>query len=207
MNNLPFSFIVSLLAIFTIPRTIDAQKATGYYIKSVTATVQGTSNLHDWESSINKIEWTGDFQTNGTLPSTVNNVVIKIHVKGIKSKEGKIMDRKTYEAFKSEKNPYIIYAFTGAPVKVDSMQVTTIESSGNLTMAGVTKPVTVSAHGKLLGNGDIQLSGSKKLNMLDFNMEPPSAVLGTIHVGNEVTVNFNITIAKTKKQTKSTYKL
>lgn len=53
---------------------------------------------------------------------------------------------------------------------------------------------------KLLPNGDIQLTGSKKLNMKDFGMEPPTAVLGTIKVGPEVTVNFNLTISPVNNQ-------
>jgi hypothetical protein len=45
-----------------------------------------------------------------------------------------------------------------------------------------------------LANGDVQIIGSRKLNMKDFNMVPPTAMMGTIKVGEEVTVNFNLTL-------------
>jgi hypothetical protein len=61
-------------------------------------------------------------------------------------------------------------------------------------MAGTSKPVELTAKGKVLANGDVQIIGSRKLNMKDFNMVPPTAMMGTIKVGEEVTVNFNLTL-------------
>ncbi len=64
-------------------------------------------------------------------------------------------------------------------------------------MAGTSKPVELEATGKMLANGDFQLSFSKKLKMTDFNMKPPTAVLGTIKVGDEITLNFNMVLTHT----------
>ncbi len=66
-------------------------------------------------------------------------------------------------------------------------------------MAGTTKAVTLNAKGKVLENGDIQIAVSQKLKMTDFKMKPPKAVLGTIHVGDEITVNFDVVLIKTNK--------
>lgn len=38
----------------------------------------------------------------------------------------------------------------------------------------------------------------KKLNMRDYKMEPPTAMMGTIKVGEEVTIDFDLTITSTK---------
>ena len=169
-----------------------------FSFKSLKAVVQGTSTLHKWESQITKIEGKGSFQSKDNKIVTIKDMEVKIEVEGIKSKEGKIMDNKTFETFSSDKNPFIIYAFSNAPVKIDASNAATIEASGNLTMAGINKPVPVMAKGQVLPNGDLQLSISKKLKMSDFNMKPPVMMLGTIKVGDEVTLVFDIVLTPAK---------
>jgi polyisoprenoid-binding protein YceI len=176
----------------TLIHEVHAQ--TNSYLKSVKASVYGTSTLHDWESKVTTVEYKGSLQTEGNIIKTIKDVEVKIPVESIKSKEGEIMDHKTYEAFNSDKNPYIIFTFSSTKVIVDAMKTVNIEASGNLTMAGTTRPLTLIVQGKMLENGDLQLFFSKKINMKDFNMKPPEAVLGTIKVGDEVTVNFDMVL-------------
>lgn len=167
---------------------------SNFSVKSAKGSIGGTSNLHDWEMEITKIECKGTFQSVGNEVEAVKNVEVKIPVKNIKSEEGKIMDEKTYKAFESDKNPHIIYTFSSADVKTDGSGAVTIEASGNLSMAGTSKPVSITAKGKVLPNGDLQFSVSKKLNMTEFKMDPPTALMGAIKVGPEVTVKFDLVL-------------
>jgi polyisoprenoid-binding protein YceI len=89
------------------------------------------------------------------------------------------MDDKTYEAFKSDKNPNITYAFQSAKISGSGPDFT-LETIGALQMAGTTKNIDMTVKAKVLANGDIQLTGSRKINMTEFGMKPPTAVLGTI---------------------------
>ena len=61
-------------------------------------------------------------------------------------------------------------------------------------MAGATRPIELQAKYKVLPSGELQVTVSKALKMTDFKMEPPTAMMGTIKVGDEVTVNFDATI-------------
>ena len=173
-------------------------KAAKFSIKSVKAVVNGTSSLHDWESKVTKLDGKGTFETTDNMLTAIKDVEINILVKGIKSKEGKKMDNKTYETFKSDKNPNITYTFKSAVVKTDASHNVTIEATGKLSMAGATQSVSLSATGKELANGDLQLAVSKKIKMTDYNMEPPVMMLGTIKVGDEITVSFDFVLAKLK---------
>jgi hypothetical protein len=185
--------------------TINSLKATpaalilnDFSYKSVKATVKGTSTLHDWESEVTIMEGKGSFQLNENVLASINDAEIKITVHGIISEKGSKMDNKTYEAFKSDKYPYIIYTFSKAIVKIDS-QVVSIKSTGTLAMAGASKSISLLAQGKELPNGDLQLSVSKTIKMTDYNMKPPTMFLGTIKVGDEITVNFDFVLSKIKK--------
>jgi polyisoprenoid-binding protein YceI len=176
----------------------NAMAQTKLTLKSATASIHGSSSLHDWESTIGKVEFSGSAQKTGKTLKAITNGKVIIPVESIKSKEGKVMDKKTFEAFKSDKNPNITYTFSNAQVKVDAAQNVAITASGNLCMAGKTLPVSITAKGKMLPNGDLQLSVSYKLKMTDYGMEPPKAVLGTIKVGDEVTVIFNLLLVSSK---------
>jgi polyisoprenoid-binding protein YceI len=181
-----------------VPTTAAQTMSGEFSLKSVKAVVLGTSSLHDWESKVTKMEGEGAFNTKNNELVSIKDVEIKIAVKGIKSKEGKKMDDKTYETFNSDKNPNIVYTISNAIVKIDASHAVTIEATGQLAMAGVTQPVSLSAIGIELPNGDLQLSVSKKLKMTDFNMKPPVMMLGAIKVGDEITVKFDFVLEKTK---------
>ncbi|MBP8238437.1 MAG: YceI family protein [Saprospiraceae bacterium] len=171
-------------------------KYVAFSFTSTKAIIKGSSSLHAWESNITQIEGKGSFETKDDALIAVKDVEIKIAVKGIKSKEGKQMDNKTYDTFKSDENPYIIYSISNAVVKVNDSNQVTIEALGKLSMAGITQSVPLSATGKKLPNGDLQLSLSKKIKMTDYKMEPPVMLLGTIKVGNEVTLEFDFVLAR-----------
>jgi polyisoprenoid-binding protein YceI len=103
------------------------------------------------------------------------------------------MDNKTYEAFKSDKNPTITYKLSSLSASGANLQAT-----GSLTMAGSSQSIVMSISAKVLANGDVQLTGTQKLSMKDYKMEPPTAVMGTIKVGDEVIVNFDLVLTPSK---------
>lgn len=182
--------------------TTSLQAQSSYYLKEKSLSISGTSTLHEWESDATQLEWTGAILVEDSKIIEVKNVQVKIPVTSIKSTKGRIMDNKTYEAFDSDKNPYITYKLTKLEVSGSGPEYI-LASTGNLTMAGTTRSVDIPVSAKILSTGDIQLTGSRKLNMRDFKMEPPTAIMGTIVVGEVVTVNFNLIVSPGKNLTKA----
>ena len=180
-------YIVLLIMVFFLAIGAHAQKP--FALKSHKMTVDGTSSLHDWTSDVTKVEWAGQLTTEGTNVKAIQNVVVTIPVESIKSEKGGMMDDKTYEAFKSDKNPTITFKLTNASVTGNN-----IKANGNLTMAGVTKPIAMNVAAKVMSDGSVHLSGSQLINMKDFKMTPPKAVMGTIKVGEKVTFLFEIVV-------------
>jgi polyisoprenoid-binding protein YceI len=179
---------IALLLVFGL---VSAQSP--YLAKHLKLTVSGSSTLHEWESEVTKVAWTGTLNISGSTLLEVKDVLVKMPVTGIKSTKGKIMDSKTHEAFNYEKYPTIQYKLTNAKVTGSGTDYT-ITATGNLTMAGATRPIELIVKAKVQPNGDVLLTASKKLNMKDFSMEPPTAMMGTIKVGEEVTIAFQITL-------------
>jgi polyisoprenoid-binding protein YceI len=64
---------------------------------------------------------------------------------------------------------------------------------GRLSLAGVERKIDVDASGVRAGAG-LRLTGSKDLLMTDYQIKPPTMMLGTIKTANLITVKFNATL-------------
>ena len=170
---------------------INILEAQSFKLKAYKMSVKGTSSLHDWESTVEKLDVKGFYSLDKATLTDVKDVVLRIPVTSIKSTKGKTMDNKTYEAFHHDKFPNVIFTLNAK--KINSSN-STMDVKGTLAMAGTTNQIDMKVHYKVLPNGELQITGSKKLLMTAFKMEPPTAVMGTIKVGNEVEVVFDITL-------------
>lgn len=174
--------------ILTAPGNINAQSVKANTFSSK-ITIMGTSTIHDWESKTEQI--TGEFEMNNA--SEIQSLTVKIPVVSIKSGE-KLMDKKTYEAFNSEKFPVITFLLTEPTTPIVTNSDVQITLTGNLIVSGVTKKITFKSTGKKTAAGGYQLSGSVPLKMTDFKIKPPTALLGTIRSGDAITIKLDITV-------------
>jgi polyisoprenoid-binding protein YceI len=71
-----------------------------------------------------------------------------------------------------------------------------IVAAGNLTIAGVSKPVELTVVAKVLPGGDLEFSGSKTMRMTMFNVDPPTAMWGVVKAGDEITIAFTLTMKR-----------
>ena len=169
-----------------------------FEIQAVEMTIDGTSSLHDWTSEVTEVNAEGKLHlTDGALKN-VEGLTVTIPVTSIKSGKGSVMDNKTYDAFDSEQHPTIIYTLKEVRSITRDGDTYTVEASGNLTMAGITKPVDMTVKGEHLGSGDIRFQGSKPLDMTEWEMAPPTAMFGTLKTGKDITVNFALTVRMAK---------
>lgn len=158
--------------------------------------INGTSTLHDWEAPAQTLNANGDITvTNGTL-QTITSLSVTCQSKSIKSPKGESMDEKIYDALKADDFPNINFTL----VKVKSITKTaegwTVETSGNLTIAGETRMVDMTVKAILKPTGEIAFSGTKAIKLSQFNIERPSAMLGVIKCGDDITLTFDLTMKK-----------
>jgi len=106
--------------------------------------------------------------------------------------EHKGMDKNAYKALKTAEHNTISYILSSATVDANG----SIECQGKLSIAGTTLDADLTATGQVNADKSISVKGSKKISMAAFNMKPPSFMLGTVKTGNDVTVQFNLTLRK-----------
>ena len=151
--------------------------------------IYGTTNVHDFKTKVEQIK--GELVVSSS--KKVQSLNIEIPVRSIKSGE-KLMDNKTYEAFKDGKYPTISFQLTDvASLQISGDDINVIVN-GNLTIAGVTKRISFKTTGKSLKPGAYEFKGSIPLKMTDFKMKPPTAMLGVMKVGDAITLKYDINL-------------
>ncbi|CAN0047466.1 unnamed protein product [Chrysoparadoxa australica] len=143
--------------------------------------ILGTSSLHDWESTVESFSIKGSIEA-----AQITDLQASFKVESIKSGKS-IMDSKAQDALNAEKYPNIVFK---APVlKITNGKVT---GQGTLSIAGKSKPIQFVATSQQVSSGDMLVKGSTKIKMTDYDIEPPTAMFGTLTTGDEVTVNYEI---------------
>lgn len=182
------STLSGILALLFLSSNIFAQSYT--ISDQSTAVVIGTSTLHDWESDVEEIKGEATIETSSGKLKDIPQMDLQFKVESIKSGKSR-MDRITYETLKSEKHPQITFEIQD----VLSLNGNQVKASGNLNIAGYTKEVIV--EGMLMNGGnEIQVKGNHMIDMTEFQIDPPTAMLGAIKVGKDVEFKFDITLIK-----------
>ena len=70
------------------------------------------------------------------------------------------------------------------------------EAQGMLTIRGIPKPAVVAVQLNASDPGRLRLDGSAKIKLTDYNLKPPSAILGAIGTKDEMTLNFTISATR-----------
>jgi polyisoprenoid-binding protein YceI len=71
---------------------------------------------------------------------------------------------------------------------------TAVALRGSLTLGGVTKPILLDATLTPGANGALRVAGAYELNMKDYDLTPPSLMMGTLKVREKVKVNFDLSL-------------
>lgn len=179
-------FLVQLFMYAGLVVQLSAQSVS---VSSVKILVHGSSTLHDWTSEAEQSKLSLQVTSENGKVTGISSASLSVPVKGIKSEKGSIMDNKTYDALKSDKNPNITFQLTNVS-QVSSSG--TINASGKLTIAGKTRDVTLPAKLKDLGNGAYEVTGIFPLKMSEYDMKQPTALMGTIKVGDDVKVEYTV---------------
>jgi hypothetical protein len=158
--------------------------------------VSGTSTLHDWTMKSGKAECTALLQVSPTGQITgISGLSFTTPVNALKS-DHTSMDNNAYKALKTDKAPVITYTLTSVSVTPASGGASTVTCVGKLTIAGATRDAQVVAVCKPNADNSISVTGSEKISMKDFSIDPPTFMLGTIKTGNDITLSFNLLLKK-----------
>ena len=189
---------VALLAcVATVVRAQDTRVAVGAESK---LWIEGTSNLHGWSCKATTLDAAIDLdavlagQIATAPPKALKRVQVKVPVKSLKCGHD-AMDNNLYKALKatdSSSIDYILATFEAMPG--EAKDTFTLHTVGTLTVAGSENKVEMDVIATRMPDGSVMAKGLVPIKMTDYGIKPPTAIFGRVKTGNEVKVNFELTI-------------
>lgn len=149
--------------------------------------VAGTSTLHDWEMVSEKAKGQANFVIENGKVKNIKSLSVALKGETLKSGKEK-MDENAYKALKTDENPNIKFELD----RVISIRNDIMRLKGDFTAGGTSKTEYIDVKTKST-NGKLHLVGSFDITFKEFKMTPPTAVMGTIKTGNELTISFDAT--------------
>lgn len=194
MPSLKFKLVLRVVVLILVLVAPVYAQTTEYMVDPESEMhVDGTSNqTPEWRVYATQIDGTLSMNEEGR----VDSVRLVIPSKMMKSRKSPIMDRGMHGALKANEHAEIVYEL----VSVSDFTMTgdntfALNSTGNLTIAEVTKEIVISIEGTTQEDGRVHFSGSHSLLMSDYNLKPPSLMFGAYRTGDELTVTFELIAA------------
>jgi len=144
--------------------------------------VLGTSNLHDWSMEDKDVACSARFTyaAGKTVPTSLSAFTFT----------------KAYDALKAKTGGNITFIATASAITPGTGAAFQVKSDGNLTIAGVTKAVVLSAACVVKTDGTVSCTGSSTLLMSDYQIKPPTYMLGALKTGDKLTIDFTMMVKK-----------
>ncbi|RZL20172.1 MAG: YceI family protein [Pedobacter sp.] len=156
--------------------------------------VSGKSNVHDWAMTAQNPTCEAEFGALNAvenIPKSLTSLSFSVNAKSLKS-EHSSMDTRTYKVIKADEFPKITFKQTNAVITAVSKGKFSVKTTGSLTIAGVSKTITLQVNGTVNADQSITCTGTQKLKLTDYSIQPPSFMLGAMKVGDELSIAFNL---------------
>ncbi len=184
--------LLTFLLLLSLPLVLAAQPTTYRHTTGSTLSVKGTSTLHDWTMTSTEATVQAGIEQAGT--GALQSVSLSVPVVSLKSGKG-AMDRNAQEALKAKQHPDIRFALKAPVGPATTGSTVSWPAAGTLTVAGVSRDVTVTVNCTRAADGSLTCTGSVPLKMTDYGVKPPVLMMGTLKTGNDVTVEFSVKLA------------
>ncbi|MEA2973873.1 MAG: hypothetical protein QOG82_2331 [Actinomycetota bacterium] len=173
--------------------TVASGSEAGYRVREKLAALPATSDAVGRTESV-----TGTVAvTRSGSQLVADSVDIEVDVSTLESNEDRRDNRIRTQGLESDQFPTATFVSTAPvtlPAGTEAGQAVTADLTGDLTLHGVTKRVTIPLEVQLTG-GQGQVVGSLKFPFSDFGMTPPS-VGGFVTVESDATLEFKLLLAR-----------
>ena len=193
--------LITVSALIAVTATAGAQSASAIRLRldpTSEVTIEGTSSMHAFHCKTNKINAYVDVDPGYARDLTkvarpIVSVKVNIVVRTLSCGNGQ-MDKNMYSTLDADKNPLIKYTMSNYDILdgTKSPAAFVATTTGTLSISGQEKVINMKINAERLSDGKATAQAEEAILMTDFGIKPPSFMFGTLKVGNEVTVKFNL---------------
>lgn len=151
--------------------------------------IEGSSNVNKFQCRAARY----NTELEPPTTDTTTRVEVDVAVEGFDCGKRR-MNRDLYETLLSGKHPFISFDYDSTESITYDEETDTymLVVNGTLTVAGHTNRIQFPLTAEIINDDKIKAVGSTDLKMTEYNVEPPSALLGLVRVNDELTVHFEI---------------
>ena len=173
---------VAVTAFTVAPRNLALGKDSGLWL-------EGTSTVRSYKCTAGKLDVSAVGEPAAPPTEIVKSASLVVPVAQLDC-GNKTMNEHMRKALKADKFQQISWKMTSYDV-----QGTSVTVDGKLTIAGKENAIQLKGTGTA-ENGVIRFKGSKQFKMTEYGVKPPSLMLGTMKVGDPVTVSFDLLLSE-----------
>jgi polyisoprenoid-binding protein YceI len=148
------------------------------------------------------IESQGDFKFEGEQLRSLSAFSFSVAAKSLKS-EHTSMDGRTYTTIKADQFPKITYKLNSAVITLVQKNKYDIKATGELTISGASQTITLDVTAVVGPDNTITCTGSQKIKLTDYKIDPPTFMFGAMKVYNDLTIQFNLLYKNNQLLTKT----
>ena len=150
--------------------------------------IDGTSTMKSFSCTATKVDVSVLAEPGSEANALVQSASLVVPVASLDCRNG-TMNEHMRKALKASANPTISWKMTS--YKVDG---TNVVMNGKLTIAGKENPIELRGVGTADNSGMIRMKGSTKFKMSEYGVKPPSLMLGSMKVGDPITVSYDFVL-------------
>ncbi|MEP6646484.1 MAG: YceI family protein [Saprospiraceae bacterium] len=178
-----------MLVACMLTSSLQAQSTKTIITNTGSMKLSGTSTMHDWTmNGIFQVEGKFKLSDGSDQLQSLNELSFLLPVENLKS-DRKKLDETAYKALKTDQYKDILFTMTSARITDVQNNKYFISAQGDLTIAGVTNPITMNVCWQLNPDKTIICTGIQKLKMTAFQVKPPS-FLGFMKTGDDISLDF-----------------
>lgn len=155
-------------------------------------TISGGSTLRSWSCDVTRFD--ASVRSPGLdgqveqMPNGREQASFDIPVAGIDCRN-RTMNSHLRDALYGDSHPNVRFELTGYSLTGES----TMRAEGNLTIGTTTTPIAIDA-AFVPSEGTLRVQGQKRMRMTELGVRPPTLMLGTLRVHDQVTIGFDLVI-------------
>ena len=158
--------------------------------------LSGTSTVHGFTCKTSRIDATLVVDKGYTKDLTkvarpIVSVRVEIPAKSLDCGNGKMNDN-MYGTLKAKDNPTITYTLSGYDLENATASGFGANTTGVLKIAGKEKTIAMNVKAERVEDAKATAKGEQSILLTDFGIKPPSFMFGTLKVGNEIKIKFNL---------------
>ena len=192
LKSIIYGLVITLLIAISIQA--NAQNIYQLNVQKSDLVVKGTSTLHDWSMDSKNFNCKMN-STSSEKSLIIQKIDFSCNSNSLKS-ENSLMDKKAWSALEAYKFHKIQFESTNQEEFTWDNKNIEGEINGTLLLTGKKKDITIPFKGVIDNDGNLKVTGEVSIKMSEFGIDPPTALLGSLKTGDEVTIEYNLLFNK-----------